>query len=80
MSSSSLVTLVDVLRERALSAPEDCAYTFLPEGEAEDARLTWAELDGRARAIASVLQERGLGGERILLLFPPGLDFVSAFF
>ncbi|HSF39289.1 MAG TPA: amino acid adenylation domain-containing protein, partial [Thermoanaerobaculia bacterium] len=78
--TSTLVTLVDVLREKALRAPEDWAYTFLPEGEAEGARLTWGELDGRARAIAAVLQERGLGGERILLLFPPGLDFVAAFF
>ena len=45
-------------------------------------RSTWsfAEVDRRARAIAAVLAERGFAGERALMLYPPGLDFIAAFF
>ena len=42
-------------------------------------RWTFADLDRRARAVAAALQAGGLGGERVLLLYPPGLDFLAAF-
>jgi acyl-CoA synthetase (AMP-forming)/AMP-acid ligase II/arylsulfatase A-like enzyme/Tfp pilus assembly protein PilF/acyl carrier protein len=73
-------TLVDLLRERAQEHPERTAYTFLLDGEVETSRLTYGELDRQARAVAALLQERGAAGERALLLFPPGLEFVAAFF
>src|SRR5436305_10048118 len=74
-------TLVAVARRRAEEHPERLAFTFLADGEEEGARLSYGELDLRARAIASHLQGLGLGqgAERALLLFPPGLDFVAAF-
>ncbi|HEV2844106.1 MAG TPA: AMP-binding protein, partial [Thermoanaerobaculia bacterium] len=43
-------------------------------------RLTYTELDARARAIGASLSEAGAGGERVVLLFPPGPDFVASFF
>jgi acyl-CoA synthetase (AMP-forming)/AMP-acid ligase II len=73
-------TLVDLLRARAQEHPEKPAYTFLLDGEVETARLTYGELDRQARAVAALLQERGAAGERALLLFPPGLEFIAAFF
>ncbi len=72
--------LVDLLQARALASPGRRAYTFLADGETESAALTWAELDGRARALGAALVGQGARGERVLLLFPPGLDFVAAFF
>jgi amino acid adenylation domain-containing protein len=72
-------SLVQVLRERSLEHPERPAYTFLADGEEEGARLTFAELDARARAAGALLQRLGLAGERALLLYPPGLEFISAF-
>ena len=45
-----------------------------------DEPLTWGELDRRARAIAAALTEAGAAGERALLLYPPGLDYLAAFF
>ncbi len=69
----------DILAERANRSPERRAYLFLDDGEREGAALTDRELDQRARAIAARLQERGLAGERALLLYPPGLEFVAAF-
>lgn len=73
-------TLVDLLRFRAQQQPERRAYTFLEDGESEGGSLTYAALDRRARAIAAMLQSQGAAGERVLLVFDSGLDFVAAFF
>jgi natural product biosynthesis luciferase-like monooxygenase protein len=55
------------------------AYTFLRDGEEEEESLTYGELDRRARAVAAELHARGARGERVLLLYPPGLEFTAAF-
>lgn len=73
-------TLTELLRRRAEIQPASRAYTFVDERGLETGHLTYAELDFRARAIAARLQEIGGARQRILLLFPPGLDFVAAFF
>jgi amino acid adenylation domain-containing protein len=71
--------LVDLLRIRADERGDQTAFRFLEDGATESARLTYAELDRRARSLAGLLQGWGLARERALLLFPPGLDFVTAF-
>ena len=73
-------TLIELLRWRALHQPDRVAYTFLVDGETEEINLTYGELDRQARSISAALQIQGLSGERILLLYPPGLEFISAFF
>ncbi|HXU43886.1 MAG TPA: fatty acyl-AMP ligase, partial [Thermoanaerobaculia bacterium] len=72
--------LVDLLRARSLERPAEPSYLFLADGETEAEALRFADLDARARAIAAELAALGAAGERVLLLFPPGLDFVAAFF
>ncbi len=72
-------TLVALLQMRAHQQPDRLAYTFLADGETESA-LTYGQLDRRARALAARLQERLPAGERALLLYPPGLDYLEAFF
>src|SRR5262245_98766 len=74
------IRLIDLLRERAAAEAASPAYAFLAEGEVESERLTWADLDRRARAIAVELLAVAAPGERALLLYPAGLDFVAAFF
>ncbi|OKH43160.1 beta-ketoacyl synthase [Calothrix sp. HK-06] len=73
-------TLVDLLRYRAQNQPELKAYAFLSDGETESASLTYQELDTKARAIATQLLQHGTPGSRALLLYPPSLEFVAAFF
>lgn len=73
-------TLVELLRRRALHTPDHLAYTFLNDRGVEAESLTYQELDKRARAIASVLQRRGARGTPVLLLYPPGSEFIAAFF
>jgi acyl-CoA synthetase (AMP-forming)/AMP-acid ligase II/acyl carrier protein len=60
--------------------PDARAYAFLADGEVEEASLTYRGLDAKAQAIAAWLQSEGGPGERALLLYPAGLDFVAAFF
>ena len=80
-SHEAAATLVEVLRHRAESRGGDLAYTFLTDGEATEDNITYAELDRRARGLAATLTRMGVGGgERALLLYPPGLDYIAAFF
>jgi amino acid adenylation domain-containing protein len=72
-------TLVDLLRRRAFEQPERQAYTFLTGGEGAAQTLSFGELDRRARAIAELLLSVGARGERVLLLYPAGLDYISGF-
>ncbi|MGW7219884.1 amino acid adenylation domain-containing protein [Streptomyces sp. NPDC054826] len=71
-------TFVDVVTERA-ALGGGTAYTFVSPGRDERPSLTFAELDARARSVGALLAGRGLGGERVLVLLPPGLDYVVAF-
>jgi phthiocerol/phenolphthiocerol synthesis type-I polyketide synthase C len=73
-------TYVDVLQTRADQSPGRLAYTFLPDNQSTELRLTYKELDRAAKAISSALQDLGLAGERSLLLYPPGLEYIMAFF
>ncbi|HEX5102342.1 MAG TPA: AMP-binding protein, partial [Pirellulaceae bacterium] len=70
----------DRLRYWAAEIPDDTAFAFWTGDEQDAARLSYAELDTQARAIAAELTARRLRGQRALLLFPPGLEFVSALF
>ncbi|MBT6490991.1 MAG: fatty acyl-AMP ligase, partial [Deltaproteobacteria bacterium] len=72
--------LLEILVHRAKTTPDKRAFVFLEDGELKESALTYAELDRRSRSIAAELQARGLQGERALLLYPPGLDFVTAFY
>ncbi len=79
MLRSRYETLVDMLEARA-SEGDARGFTFLDDGETDGPRMSFADLAHRARALAAVLQERGLAGERVLLMYPPGLDFIVGFF
>jgi amino acid adenylation domain-containing protein len=72
-------TLVDLLRYRAQHQPDDRAFTFLLDGELDEAHISFAELDTQARAIAATLQQHNALNNRVLLLYSPGLDFIAAF-
>jgi amino acid adenylation domain-containing protein/non-ribosomal peptide synthase protein (TIGR01720 family) len=70
--------LLDVLQHRTFSMPERVAFTFLDGEGREEERVTFRQLDERARTIAATLQERGFQGKTVLLLYPPGLQYIAA--
>jgi acyl transferase domain-containing protein/acyl-CoA synthetase (AMP-forming)/AMP-acid ligase II/acyl carrier protein len=73
-------TLVDMLRFWAEDHGSLPVYTFLLDGDLQESSITCRQLDSQARRIGALLQQRKLKGERALLLYAPGLDYISAFF
>jgi len=74
-------SIVDVLLRRASSTPAETAYVFLHrDGSGHTDQLSYGRLLQRAGAIAARVGEAGAPGDRVVLLFPPGLDFICAFF
>ena len=73
-------TVVELLNCRTHQQPNADAFTFLEDGESVETKFTYRELDRRSRQIAAQLQGLGLKGERALLLYPSGLDYLAAFF
>jgi acyl-CoA synthetase (AMP-forming)/AMP-acid ligase II len=73
-------SLADLLRYRGADTPHERAYVSLGNRGGEEDALTFADLLRRAGTVARRLGEYGRKGDRALLLFPPGLDFIVAFF
>ena len=71
-------TLVELARQRASLRPNDVAYEFLQDGEEQSERVSYDELDQRARHVAGVVQDLGAEAEPVLLLFDPGVDYIAA--
>jgi acyl-CoA synthetase (AMP-forming)/AMP-acid ligase II len=78
-SLPGLASFADVLRYRAAEQPQDRAYVALSERGSEEAVVTFAELERRAAVVAAQLATRLRAGDRVLLVFPAGLDFMVAF-
>ncbi len=79
MSVNTPKTLVSLLQERTAERPDAIAYTFLLDGDEQEARLTYAALQRRVQAVGAHLQGLGLAGERALLIYQPGLDYIIGF-
>ncbi|WP_437931313.1 amino acid adenylation domain-containing protein [Sorangium sp. So ce291] len=78
-SGAAFETLVDLGRCRAARQRDELAYRFLVDGEDERLDVSFAEIDRRARAVGAALQAISPPGERAVLLYAPGLDYVAAF-
>src|SRR3984893_6657061 len=74
---SSLVTL---LAYRAGTQPDERAYVFLSDRGTEEAVINFRQLHDAASALARRLTKVTQPGDRALLVFPPGLEFIVAFF
>jgi 8-amino-7-oxononanoate synthase/acyl carrier protein len=72
--------LVERLRYWTAAQPDDMAFRYLSYGGTLTNELTYKKLDLLARSIAAQLVSMGMKGQRALLMYPPGLEFVTAFF
>ena len=72
-------SFAEILRTRAEQTPDRLACRFLVGGM-EPQELTYRDLDVAAQAIAAGLREHARPGDRAILLFAPGVDYVEAFF
>ena len=76
--SSKQNTIVGILRERASEQPTTPAFTFLEDDATET--YDFATLNEQANLIGQGLLERVDPGDRVVLLCPPGLDYISLLF
>ena len=76
------MTILDFLRDRAARNPKVLAFRFMGNGDVDGPNTEWtfSELYRQSVGVAEALVEQGLDGSNLLLAFPPGLDFVKAFF
>ena len=78
-SAAQISTLVDLVQDHAKNQPDKIAYRFLSDGVNESDQLTYQALDQKARAIAAQFQSIAKPGDRALMLYAPGIEFVTAF-
>jgi acyl-CoA synthetase (AMP-forming)/AMP-acid ligase II len=78
-TGASIGSVADLVRLRAAQDPEGVAYRFIADAGDESA-ITCAELDARARAVARRLCDAAARHDPVLLMFPPGIEFLAAFF
>lgn len=71
--------IIEILQQRAIHHPNQVAFTFL-ENSVEVQSITFKELDNLARAIAHQLQKKARPGDRALLLYKPGIEYIAGFF
>src|SRR5688572_26725059 len=73
-------TITEVLDHRSQTDAKKLAFIYLNSSLAESNSLTYGQLAERAKTIACYLQQFDIKGKTVLLLYPPGLDFICAFF
>lgn len=71
--------MIDLLAGQAADQGDQTAYAYLDDRDGIT-EISFAELDRRARMIAGRLQLELSPGDRALLVYPAGLEFISAFF
>ena len=77
-TDGDLSSFVDVILWRAEHQSHVNAFTFLENGVDETCAMTYAQLGDAARRMAGRLQNLELEGERVLLLYPSGPDYIIA--
>lgn len=80
MLNLTVNSLVDLLELRTRQDDGKFAFTFLSDDGNVEKKITYRELDGQSRIIAARIAEMATPGDRALLLYPPGLEFIPAFF
>jgi acyl-CoA synthetase (AMP-forming)/AMP-acid ligase II len=81
-TKTTSLNLNDLLRKHADHHPHCIAYSFVRSSEGPEESLTYLELYRYARAAAlQLIAHDGVEhGDRVLLLFPPGPDFIKYYF
>lgn len=83
IKDKTLSTVNDIVAHTTAATPQNLLYRFLGYGdndETVESTLTYTEFEQKVRNFAAYLQRLNASGERALLLYPPGLDYIVAYF
>lgn len=72
--------LIELLDAQTGRLPDRDQIFFLNEEDSMELAMSYQTLTLKAKAIAAKLQAFTVPGDRVLLLYPPGLEFICAFF
>lgn len=72
-------SMIDLLSHKAMIHPEKVVYTYIYNDNQDEINITYQELHTCAKQIAAYLQKSGLEGQRALLMYPPGIEYIKAF-
>lgn len=72
--------LIELVQDRAHTLGDTILYTFIRDNLDEAGALSFADLHESSKALAALFLEVLDPGDRVLLLYPSGLEYIRAFF
>lgn len=72
-------SIVDVIKNHVKNKPNHYVYHYIESEEKAPITLTFKQLDEEAQTIAYEILKYAKPGDRVLMLYRPGLAFISAF-
>jgi acyl-CoA synthetase (AMP-forming)/AMP-acid ligase II len=73
-------TIIEYLHHHVATKPDEIAFSFLPTGTSLFSELTFKEFWFEALSVANFLKSKTQNGDKVLLLYPPSLDYVITFY
>ncbi len=73
-------TYTDVIKNRTKEKPDHVVFRFLSDGVNENESFTYQQLETRSKALGAAMQKAGSKGDRVLLLFHPGLSYIASLY
>ena len=72
--------MVEVFEKNCSLHPDKVIYYYLEDGFNESARIVFSQMNRRVKSVAAALQSRFTKGDRALMLFPSGIEFIVSLF
>ncbi len=78
--ANECTTYTQVIKNRNREKPDHVVFRFLQDGVIENESFTYRQLEIRSKAVGAAMQRIGVKGDRVLLLFQPGLFYVASLY
>lgn len=73
-------TIIEYLRQHVAINPDELAFSFLPSDKKYYSNITFKEFWSEALSIANFLKSKTQAGDKVLLVYPPSLEYVVTFY
>lgn len=73
-------TIIEYLHHHVANKPNEVAFSFLPSSKEPLTELTFVEFYSEALSVANFLKSKVHVGDKVLLLYPPSIDYIVTFY
>jgi len=73
-------TIIEYLRQHVAVNPDELAFSFLPSDGQSFSGITYKEFWSEALSVANFLKSKTQAGDKVLLVYPPNLEYVVTFY